>query len=134
MDKIITNKKILKTVSREITEEELIAYDVVNRMKAVLDKNGGVGLAAIQIGLPFRVAIIRWCDEDIIINPKVVALSNGFKKKMEECLSLPGITKTIKRHKTVTLDFGDYQKVYKAMWARILQHELDHFEGKLIDD
>ena len=141
MDKIVTDKKILQTVSRDIEAEELIALDVIKRMQNLLQATSGVGIAAIQIGLPFRVCLIRWAGmEHVIVNPFNIEKTGGTKKKTEGCLSLPGYEKKVTRAKTVRFESYDPTQVkftsvgfFGGMTGRIIQHEFDHFEGKLID-
>lgn len=106
----------------------------------------GVGLAANQIGLPYRLAVILLPGEKeedppkryVIINPKIVA-SHGEKIEEEGCLSLPGLWAEIKRYTDVTVEFLDETGTPKRLRARGLlakafQHEVDHLDGKLFID
>ena len=106
----------------------------------------GVGLAANQIGLPLRLAIILLPGEKeddppkryVIINPKIVA-KQGEKIEEEGCLSLPGLWAEVKRYTDVTVEFLDETGTPKKMRARGLlakafQHEVDHLDGKLFID
>lgn len=106
----------------------------------------GVGLAANQIGLDYRLAVILLPgkNEDdpptryVIINPKIVA-AQGEKIEEEGCLSLPGLWAEVKRYTDVTVEFLDENGTPKKMRARGLlakafQHEVDHLDGKLFID
>lgn len=106
----------------------------------------GVGLAANQIGLPYRLAVILLPGKEetdppkryVIINPKIVA-KQGEKIEEEGCLSLPGLWADVKRYTDVTVEFLDETGAPKRMRARGLlakafQHEVDHLDGKLFID
>ncbi len=107
----------------------------------------GVGLAANQIGLDYRMALILIPtseEEDaplkryVIINPEIVAKS-GEKIEEEGCLSLPGLWAEVKRATDVTLKYLDEtgkECVTRArgLLAKAFQHEVDHLDGKLFVD
>ena len=106
----------------------------------------GVGLAANQIGLPLRLALILLPgekDEDpptkyVIINPETIA-KNGERIEEEGCLSLPGLWAEVKRATDVTLSYIDEHgqaqtKRARGLLAKAFQHEVDHLDGKLFID
>ena len=106
----------------------------------------GVGLAANQIGLPLRLALILLPgekDEDpptkyVIINPEIIA-KNGERIEEEGCLSLPGLWAEVKRATDVTLSYIDEHgqaqtKRARGLLAKAFQHEVDHLDGKLFID
>lgn len=108
----------------------------------------GVGLAANQIGLPYRLAVILIPDTSskdenaykryVIINPQIISM-RGEKLEEEGCLSLPGLWAEVTRATDVTVSFLDENGKEQTLRARGLlakafQHEVDHLDGKLFID
>lgn len=107
----------------------------------------GVGLAANQIGLEYRLAVILIPESDeenaplkryVIINPEIVSM-RGEKLEEEGCLSLPGLWAEVKRATDVTLKYIDENgkeqvKRARGLLAKAFQHEVDHLDGKLFID
>jgi len=107
----------------------------------------GVGLAANQIGLDLRLAVILLPnpdDEDapptryVIINPKILAM-RGEKVDEEGCLSIPGLWANVKRATDITIKYTDENGVEqvkraRGLLAKAFQHEVDHLDGKLFVD
>ena len=105
----------------------------------------GVGLAAIQVGIPKRVIVLDVAgDEDepqplFMANPKIVRLGEPMRMHEEGCLSIPGATVTIRRATVALMQAQDVGgKPFEArgedLLARIWQHEADHLDGRLILD
>ncbi|MGN1058046.1 MAG: peptide deformylase [Candidatus Avelusimicrobium sp.] len=107
----------------------------------------GVGLAANQIGLDYRLAVILIPESDeenaplkryVIINPEILSM-RGEKLEEEGCLSLPGLWAEVKRATDVTLKYTDENgkeqvKRARGLLAKAFQHEVDHLDGKLFID
>ena len=107
----------------------------------------GVGLAANQIGLDYRLAIILIPQSEeenaplkryVLINPKILSM-RGEKIEEEGCLSLPGLWAEVKRATDVTLQYIDENGVEqvkraRGLLAKAFQHEVDHLDGKLFID
>ena len=107
----------------------------------------GVGLAANQVGLDLRLAVILIPTSDekdaplqryVIINPQIIA-KHGEKLDEEGCLSLPGLWAEVKRATDVTLKYVDENgqeqtKRARGLLAKAFQHEVDHLDGKLFID
>jgi len=107
----------------------------------------GVGLAANQIGLNYRLALILIPESDeenaplkryVIINPEIISM-RGEKLEEEGCLSLPGLWADVKRATDVTLKYTDENgaeqvKRARGLLAKAFQHEVDHLNGKLFID
>lgn len=103
----------------------------------------GVGLAAVQIGIPLRCAIVRIKKQDEFTeevnlnlwNPKIVDYGKTVVFGMEGCLSLPGKDCVVKRFRDITVENGDgKQYALYGLSAICVQHELDHLEGVIITD
>jgi peptide deformylase len=115
---------------------------VARQMFLMMYENKGVGLAANQAGINKRIAVINPTggpeDELILVNPEIIA-SDGSEVSEEGCLSCPGINAEIKRADAITLRFQDVQGAFHTleaqdMLARIIQHEVDHLDGRVIID
>ncbi len=98
------------------------------------------GLAAPQVGLSYRVILVRIKGEPrIFYNPRILGRGKLLVEAPEGCLSLPGITVTVPRATYILLaatdDRGrDFQQVVNGGLARVFQHEIDHLDGVLIID
>jgi peptide deformylase len=103
----------------------------------------GIGLAATQLGVLKRVIVFD-LDEDgkglmALCNPQIVSVSEACETSEEGCLSLPGIALPVERACSVvceglTLDGEPVRIEAEGLLARLLQHEVDHLDGKLIID
>ena len=97
----------------------------------------GIGLAANQVGVPYRVFVMIGSPADYAcFNPKIVGFSNEIVELDEGCLSFPNLFVKIKRPRDIRVRFTDYNgdvstHTFTGMTARIFQHELDHLDGKL---
>ncbi len=130
----ILKKKTAKV--KEIGEEEL---NLVREMIETMLENKGVGLAANQVGVSKSVFVaspsMRRENVLALFNPKIVE-KRGWIEDVEGCLSLPGISAIVKRANTVVvegLNINGEKQTIKAtgLLARIIQHEVDHLNGKL---
>jgi peptide deformylase len=104
----------------------------------------GIGLAAVQIGRPLRMLVADVGDRapkgtsKIYINPIIVETA-GEAVYDEGCLSVPGINAEITRPEVILLRFADgkaksREERVDGLLARVLQHEIDHLDGKLFVD
>jgi peptide deformylase len=133
---------------------------LIARMKATMEAAPGVGLAAPQIGEPIRLAVLqdgpeRWSqltpdqllERDrrplpftVLINPVLVPAADARRISFYEgCLSVPGLTGVVARHRSVLVEALDELGVprtwrYSGWPARIAQHEVDHLDGVLYLD
>lgn len=99
----------------------------------------GAGLAAPQIGIPYRVCAIRTDKIICMFNPKIVDYSEQETDLEEGCLSLPGLVLKIKRPGIIRIRYTDpsgetHTEKYTGLTARVMQHEVDHLDGILITD
>jgi peptide deformylase len=105
-----------------------------NLVKTMYDHNG-IGLAANQVGIPYRVFAMRGAPENFVcFNPKLVQPSEMTVTLEEGCLTYPGLLVKIKRPQHIRVRFtmpnGEIvTKQFTGMTARIFQHELDHLDG-----
>jgi len=128
---------ILKQKTKPVKEIDQEIRKLIDEMKKIMKENNGVGLAANQVGVNLSLFIAE--DKNKIltfINPKIIKLE-GEKITLDEgCLSLPKIFGYIKRYPLVVIEYldiwGKKRKLKaKGLLAQIIQHEIDHLEGKL---
>jgi peptide deformylase len=112
-------------------------------MLAVMEREEGVGLAAPQIGVLSRIMVWRDPDQEdmqyVFVNPEIVSRSEECSTAGEGCLSVPGCTVEVSRNDEVKVNTQDlegraFSVEASGLVARILQHEIDHLEGRLILD
>lgn len=102
---------------------------------AFMYEQNGIGLAANQVGVPYRVFAMRGAPENFVcINPKIVDVSEEQIVLEEGCLTYPNLLVKIKRPKNIKVRFstpnGDTRtETFHGITARIYQHELDHLDG-----
>lgn len=105
----------------------------------------GVGLAAPQIGVDARIAVLDCAEKDApreplaMVNPEIVWRSEATRPHEEGCLSIPDIYAEIERPEEVTVRFLDregaaQERRFSGLWAVCAQHEIDHLDGKLFID
>ncbi len=133
---------ILRQVCVDVTFPNPHLKSIVASMFLVMYKAKGVGLAANQIGLTERVAVIDTLGDSsnqiTLINPTVLE-SSGEEDMIEGCLSLPGFAHAVKRPykvKVRNFDLDGKESIIEAegFTARALQHEIDHLDGKTFLD
>ena len=118
--------------------------DIVREMFELMYEAKGVGLAANQVDLPFRLFIANLAaapdegEEMVFINP-VIERPKGNSEKEEGCLSLPGIYAQVRRPERVTvsaydLSGNEINREIDGILARVVQHETDHLDGVLFVD
>ncbi len=116
---------------------------VAERMIQLMHEAPGVGLAAPQVGLPWRLFVANWTgeegDDHVFFNPELSELSRDVERNDEGCLSLPKVTVEVMRSvgATVTatgLDGQRFSLTEEGFGARVWQHESDHLDGVLILD
>ncbi len=118
--------------------------EVASRMFQLMYEAEGIGLAANQIDLPLRMFVMNLAgnphegEERVFLNP-VLRLPRGTREKQEGCLSLPGVYANVRRPEEVILHAfelsGDeFEQRIDGMFARVVQHEIDHLNGVLFID
>lgn len=115
-------------------EPPINPIDLADIMAECLKKYNGIGLAANQIGLPYRCFILRTEPMIIMFNPKIVDISEKTSLMEEGCLSFPNINIRVKRHDGIRVRYtapsgNTTTENFKGMTARIIQHEIDHLDG-----
>ena len=128
---------------------------LIEVMRRVMHEAPGVGLAAPQLGIPLRIAVLedRGVPDTevaairsrpplpftVIINPRYAAAGVGLDAFYEGCLSVPGYQAVVERHSAITAtytrpDGTAVEALFEGWPARIVQHETDHLNGQLYLD
>ena len=132
-----------KSLSVETVDEDL--KKLMNDMLETMYAAPGIGLAAIQVGVPKRVIVLDIAPKDeprnpmFFVNPEIIKKSDNNSTYEEGCLSVPGQFAEIDRPDKCHIKYLDYHgqpKEIKAegMLATCIQHEMDHLEGILFID
>tara|TARA_B100000242_G_scaffold128287_1_gene90515 strand:+ start:92 stop:586 length:495 start_codon:yes stop_codon:yes gene_type:complete len=135
--------KRLRTRARDIAEItndiNLIWDDMIDTMNAM----PGIGLAAPQIGIDLRLAVVdasKSRDKPIkLANPEILQSSIEYSETEEASPNLRGMSAKIKRPKKVTVRFLNKdgfidRKDFTGLWATSVQHQIDHLNGKMFFD
>jgi len=135
----------LRHVSKPLQRVDAELRRVVARMFELMYAHRGVGLAANQVDLPYRVFVTniegdpeKKENERVYINP-VLSRAKGTDEAEEGCLSIPGVNGDVKRAETITVrsfNFAGEERIDRlgGLAARIVQHEIDHLNGTLFID
>jgi peptide deformylase len=134
-------RKLSTPVERVDDELRRLADDMLETMYDA----PGVGLAAIQVGVPRRLFVLDVADDDekpaplVLFNPEIVALGSETRLHEEGCLSIPDFRVEIERPASLTLSYIDRdgnprELDAEGLLATAIQHEINHLDGKLIID
>ncbi len=130
---------LLRKKCRPVTEFDDRLHTLLDDMNETLILANGAGLAAPQVGVLRRVAIVS-VDDDFyeMINPEIVE-TEGEETAPEGCLSIPGVCGTVSRPLRVTVEAEDrngkkFRATGEGLLARAFCHEIDHLDGILFTD
>ena len=131
---------VLRQKARRVTNVDNSIQRLIDNMVETMRSASGVGLAAPQVGVPLRIAVIEMPGEDVmtLINPEIVK-RDGERVLKEACLSVPGYQGEIKRSVRVKVKARDRQgREFRIrgeeLLAQALEHEIDHLNGTLYID
>jgi peptide deformylase len=136
---------VLRKISEPVVAFDSALRRLADDMLETMYDAPGIGLAAIQIGVPLRLLVIDLAKEEepkaplIIINPEIVSLSDELSLYEEGCLSIPEYYEEVERPARVRLTYHDIagktcEVDADGLLATCIQHELDHLNGKLFID
>ena len=141
---------VLRKVAKDISPDYPDLKNLIANMFETMYNADGIGLAAPQVGLDIRLIVIDLepLAEDnpefsgfkkVLINPRITEFTGEITKMEEGCLSLPGIHEDVEREEKIRIqyldeDFISHDEVYDGFFARCIQHEYDHIEGKMFID
>jgi len=136
---------LLREVSQPVESmDETIAVLLDDMLETMYDAPG-IGLAAIQVGVPRRVVVLDVNEDDderrpiCMLNPEIVAREGELTPFEEGCLSIPEVRVEVERPSICTVRYIDRQGTPQeltadGLLAKAIQHEVDHLDGKLIID
>jgi peptide deformylase len=155
---------VLRRKAKAVTNFDKNLQTLIDDMIETMRDAPGVGLAAPQVGISERLAVIEYAEEDedeevetvhedlhkpakppkpkqlfVIINPEIVKASEEKVMGVEGCLSIPGLLGEVERHEALQVKalnrHGKPVKLKVDGWlARIFQHEIDHLNGVVFTD
>ena len=148
---------VLKKKAKNISNDFIKLNEFIENMWETMNNANGVGLAAPQVGLSFRVFIVDtspFADSEsmnkdefelvssfkkVFINPVIINETGNKWDFNEGCLSIPEVRADVKRPETILIkyfdeDFNQHQQSFNGIIARVVQHEYDHIEGVLFTD
>lgn len=142
---IILPDPLLREVSKPVERVDSEILTLADDMLETMYDAPGIGLAAIQVGVPRRLLVVDVAREGeekqplVVINPEIVATSDALSVYEEGCLSIPDYYAEVERPAEVTVRFigrdGKEQTVQAdGLLATCLQHEIDHLNGVLFID
>ena len=136
---LTVEEPILRQKTKKVRDFDASLHRLLDDMLETMRDAPGIGIAANQVGVPLQVAIIELEDTITeLINPQVVRAS-GEVVDWEGCLSIPGFVAEVTRHEKVTVKARDrngkeFRVKGEDLFARALQHEIDHLNGILYID
>ena len=141
-DVIKVPNPMLAQKSEEVKIIDKPVKKLIKDMFETMKKNNGIGLAAVQIGVLKRIIVIEIEKEGIkteLINPKILSYSSSKGIMDEGCLSVPNQYYYVERPNEIVVEFtnlkNEVQKIEASgLFARCIQHEIDHLNGITIID
>lgn len=135
----------LKIVSDKVDDVDDSIRKLLDDMLETMYAAPGVGLSAVQVGIPKTVMVADCADDRtkpeplFLVNPEITSLSEDLALYNEGCLSFPEQYADVERPETVTVAYLDYNGDRQTLTAdgllsRCIQHEMDHFKGILFVD
>jgi peptide deformylase len=134
---------VLRAAAADVTEITDQVRAVWADMIDTMDAMPGYGLAAVQIGVPLRLAVVDCSDARgqavRMANPEVLHASVQLREHDEASPNLPGVSALIQRPRAVTVRFLNAEGLteerdFIGLWATSVQHQIDHLAGKMYFD
>ena len=144
--KILTEPNpVLRQISKPLDKVEIEQQKLMDDMVETMYHAKGIGLAAIQIGVPLRVIVMDISKDEnnkkpmFFVNPVIKNKNSNFSTYEEGCLSVPNQFAEINRPSVCEVEYLDYYGIKKklkaeGLLATCIQHEMDHLEGILFID
>ena len=130
---------VLRQQSAAVSEVDADARRFIDDLFETMDAAKGVGLAANQVGVARRIAVVGVEGERFVMVNPVIVSAEGRDRAEEGCLSIPEAYGEVTRPERIVLDAVDrngkpYRKEASGLLARAIQHEVDHLDGILFID
>ena len=130
---------MLREISADVTKFDKRLETLIDDMAETMDKKGGVGIAALQVGKSLRIFLVKYNGQiKEYVNPRIT-FEEGKQMSLEDCLSVPGISGVVQRPNHIKGEAVN-KNVYLFSFdvtgdeARIICHEYDRLYGKLFID
>lgn len=146
LKKIKSQKELdfFRQKSIEVNKNDEEINKLISSMISIIYKNNAIGVAGVMVGVHKRVVVIELQNNNrknplVFINPKIVDSSSELIDSEEASISIDNVKETIKRHKTITVEYFNEKFEKKQLEADgllsiCLQHEIDYLDGKLFID
>ena len=145
---VLSDDPLIRRKSRKVGRNPSALQQLVDDMLQTMEDAKGIGLAAIQIGVPQRVVVVQLPEDEeipgsgelyVIVNPQLARVSRETEDGIEGCLSVPGFVGEVSRHTAMTVKGMDLERralriEAEGFLARVFQHEIDHCSGILYVD
>jgi peptide deformylase len=148
---VFANNPKIRQKSREVKNFDQPLENLIQDMIETMQDANGIGLAAIQVGVPEKIIIVEEPQDleegeepqpptyHVIVNPEIARASGETEAGIEGCLSVPGWVGEVVRHEAVTVKGVDasgkeIRVKARGLLARVFQHEIDHCDGVLFID
>jgi peptide deformylase len=136
---------LLRKVSTPIETVDAEVLKLADEMLETMYDAPGVGLAAVQVGVPKRLVVLDVSEQEdkpkplTLINPEILKVGSSVRLHEEGCLSIPDFRLEIERPSKITVGYIDRdgkprELEAEGLLATAIQHEVDHLNGKLIID
>ena len=139
LDLHLLGSPVLRQRSVEVAEVDATTRQFIADLFETMDAAKGIGLAANQVGVARRIAVVGVEHERLaLINP-VIQSAEGRAREEEGCLSVPDVYGEVERPERIVLEAIDaegqrYRREASGLLARAIQHEIDHLDGILFLD
>ena len=137
---LVVGNPVLRQKPKKVSQVDRTLQKLIDDMIETMKKAPGVGLAAPQVGVPLRLAVLDVEDKiTVIVNPEIIK-SSGEVELDEGCLSVPGFWGRVNRAERVSVKALDRNgkelriRDAEGLFAQALQHEIDHLDGRLYVD
>ncbi len=139
MSLVLYPEAVLRTVCEPVNAFDSTLRDIADEMLGLMQYHRGIGLAAPQVGLRHRLIVCGIEDQRFALTNFEVKDATEPRDFVEGCLSLPGVQVNVRRPERIRVTGYDVQGQRRSfgatgLWARVIQHELDHLNGVLICD
>lgn len=130
---------VLRNICHPVEDFDGWLSDVVDEMVALMRIHNGIGLAAPQVGITQRFFVAEINGQSVCLVNPVLAARHRCDRMTEGCLSLPGVDVNVQRKSQIEVQGFDVHGCaqrhrVQGLWARVMQHEMDHLDGILICD
>lgn len=129
----------LRQVCEPVEKFDTALEDLATEMVALMRESNGIGLAAPQVGLSLQLLVGEIDHQMLGLANPVITSRSGISRAAEGCLSLPGRQIAVQRDQEICVSAFDLKGRRiklgaRSLWARLIEHEIDHLHGVLIID